>query len=256
MLSYKTISYELNSTKHAIRLSPTNLIDATDHIIIKHCLQAHKNTTKLNTFSTDNVITNIKVTNSSDISTYSSENHIHDSTETIIVPDKQIYEYGIINLTIHIPKKYNGYYNSTTKQQQNIVKIIKNDKENNRCLIKLVKTNILNWGYGMTCLPTYVMLNTKDKLIDTICVYNDKVGFEERVLNNSFKLYDIKQEYFNRSYNTIAPSECCVCLDKMANIFCHCKTFHLACCSECIKELDKCPICKETIITFDKVGFL
>lgn len=174
----------------------------------------------------------------------------------LAIPDSKRYELGILRLTKFIRE---GKLSSSiwkgvkrTKEIQ-VVKIIVRQPDN-KIVIKLQKRTTINWGGCGPTLPSlYAFIDTKNHTLNPIWIVTPDF---ERLLQKKCMQYVAQYPNINEKWESVELPECSVCMDKKSNTFTYCKCQGVSVCSDCVNNLDKCPICRETIYTHDPVTIL
>ncbi len=164
------------------------------------------------------------------------------------IPDAKKYDLAIIQFIIF-------RYNQNVRHDErvkitSIVKIIKNTDDH--YIIKFPKPYQINIFGGPTVASLYALLSKSPKRIYPI--YTWSVDFELLIT----KCCSYKNQYSALNYKwwSINKDTCLICMDNIKNCFAYCSESHLITCEECIEILNKCPICREPIVAYDKVKFI
>lgn len=146
----------------------------------------------------------------------------------------------------HAPLPYllNSYRNTPKKDYIAVIAHILNRTEDTIWINVLQKVQA-NWGWGPTIHTTLAAL--KDGSIYPNLMPSEEEKFKKLIAS------DYDNDRVN-PYRLIDPPECCICLERPANQWC-CTKPHLSGCEECVKKIDKCPLCREPIIRRTTVTF-
>jgi len=184
--------------------------------------------------------------------------HTYSSQPKNIIPDYDQYKLAIIKFNVfRYNEKVNNdlpplnYWRNIEKVLlTTIVKIIKETED--QYIIKFPEPYQINMGRGPTVKSLYAILNKNEKKIYPIYMYSTEL--ELFIIKNG----KLTNEYENLNYSwfSVEKDTCPICLENNLNYYSYCNEYHLTCCQDCIKNLNKCPICHAKIIVHDQVQFI
>lgn len=173
------------------------------------------------------------------------------------IPDYyNFYQPMLIKIHIYVrnpslpQSKYSfSFWNQIEKKQiQIIVKVIKETCEN--YIVKLPDYYSINWGQGPTLPSLYACLKKNPQYVSPVPLESKF----EYIIIKYVKEYNNEYDNYNMNeWQKVEQDICAICTENTANIYCYCETPHIVCCSMCIENLEKCPICYEKIVDWTKV---
>lgn len=163
-----------------------------------------------------------------------------------IVPDHKKYDLGIAKFNIYRKKHDNTIEKILLTS---IFKIILETEIN--YLVKFFRPYQINWGSGPIIPSIYAFFNKKNFYIYP--VFLESKDFEKFV--NSYKIKEDFQ-YTDNKWENFTQETCPICLDNINEYYAYCQDYHLIACESCVSKIKKCPICKSSIVVYNKVKFL